>query len=59
MIFSVTDGMSLTSTTVQVIVSGGGADGPKRDPEALLSMEVAEKSSSVIRRSHLAYVVRK
>ncbi|XP_017560623.2 extracellular matrix protein FRAS1 [Pygocentrus nattereri] len=56
MIFSVTDGMSMTSTTVQVIVSGGGGDGPKRAPDALLSMEVAEKSSTVVRRSHLAYV---
>uniref|UniRef100_A0A8B9K9Q3 Fraser extracellular matrix complex subunit 1 n=1 Tax=Astyanax mexicanus TaxID=7994 RepID=A0A8B9K9Q3_ASTMX len=56
MIFSVTDGMSMTSTTVQVIVSGVRGDGPRRDPEALLSLEVGEKSSTVIRRSHLAYV---
>ncbi|XP_076856944.1 extracellular matrix organizing protein FRAS1 isoform X2 [Brachyhypopomus gauderio] len=56
MIFSVTDGISMTSTTVQVMVSGVKDDGPRRDPESLLSMEVAEKSSSVIRRSHLAYV---
>lgn len=58
MIFSVTDGMSMTSTTVQVTVLEVSGDGPRRDPKALLSMEVAEKSSTVIRRSHLAYVVR-
>ncbi|XP_046698206.1 extracellular matrix protein FRAS1 [Silurus meridionalis] len=56
MIFSVTDGMSMTSTTVQVTVLEVKGDGPRRDPKALLSMEVAEKSSTVIRRSHLAYV---
>uniref|UniRef100_A0A4W4DQF0 VWFC domain-containing protein n=1 Tax=Electrophorus electricus TaxID=8005 RepID=A0A4W4DQF0_ELEEL len=56
MIFSVTDGISMTSTTVQVMVSGVKGDGPRRDPEALLLMDVAEKSSTVIRRSHLAYV---
>ncbi|KAM9446229.1 extracellular matrix organizing protein FRAS1 [Clarias gariepinus] len=56
MIFSVTDGMSMASTTVQVNVLEVKGDGPRRDPKALLSMEVAEKSSTVITRSHLAYV---
>lgn len=58
MTFSVTDGISLTSITVQVLVSEVKGDAPKRDPKALLSMEVAEKSSTIIRRSHLAYMVR-
>ncbi|TSN86075.1 Extracellular matrix protein FRAS1 [Bagarius yarrelli] len=56
MIFSVTDGMSMTSTTVQVTVLEVKGHGPRRDANALLSIEVAEKSSTVIRRSHLAYV---
>lgn len=58
MIFSVTDGMSMASTTVQVNVLEVKGDGPRRDPKALLSIEVAEKSSTVITRLHLAYVVR-
>lgn len=58
MSFSVTDGMSMTSTTVQVTVLEVRGDGPRRDPKAVLSMEVAEKSSTVISRLHLAYVVR-
>lgn len=58
MTFSVTDGLSMTSITVEVLVSEVKGDAPRRDPEALLSMEVVEKSSSIIRRSHLAYVVR-
>ncbi|KAL0193106.1 hypothetical protein M9458_011402, partial [Cirrhinus mrigala] len=44
MTFSVTDGISMTSITVK-------GDAPKRDPKALLSMEVAEKSSTIISRS--------
>ncbi|XP_042580368.1 extracellular matrix organizing protein FRAS1-like [Cyprinus carpio] len=56
MTFSVTDGISLTSITVQVLVSEVKGDAPKRDPKALLSMEVAEKSSTIIRRSQLAYM---
>ncbi|XP_030622204.1 extracellular matrix organizing protein FRAS1 [Chanos chanos] len=56
MTFSVTDGISMTTTTVQVVVLGVKGDGPRRDPEALLSMEVSEKSSTVITRTSLAYV---
>uniref|UniRef100_A0A672MQB1 Extracellular matrix protein FRAS1-like n=1 Tax=Sinocyclocheilus grahami TaxID=75366 RepID=A0A672MQB1_SINGR len=56
MTFSVTDGISMTSITLQVLVSEVKGDAPKRDPKALLSMEVAEKSSTIIRRSQLAYV---
>ncbi|XP_073717143.1 extracellular matrix organizing protein FRAS1 [Misgurnus anguillicaudatus] len=56
MTFSVTDGMSMTSITVQVLVSEVKDDAPRRDPDALLSMEVPERSSSIFRRSHLAYV---
>ncbi|CAM4540352.1 unnamed protein product [Leuciscus chuanchicus] len=56
MTFSVTDGISLTSITVQVLVSQVKGDAPKRDPKALLSMEVVEKSSTIIRHSHLAYM---
>ncbi|TMS03411.1 Extracellular matrix protein FRAS1 [Larimichthys crocea] len=53
--FSVSDGISMASTVVQVVVLGAGDDGPQRDPAATLSLEVAERSSTVIRRSHLAY----
>ncbi|KAG7481357.1 hypothetical protein MATL_G00065830 [Megalops atlanticus] len=56
MTFSVTDGTSMTTATVQVLVAGTGGDSPRRDPNALLSMEVSEKSSTIIRRTHLAYV---
>ncbi|XP_071256392.1 extracellular matrix organizing protein FRAS1-like [Salvelinus alpinus] len=54
--FAVTDGFSMTTAVVQVVVLGVGGDGPRRDPEALLSMEVPENSSSVIRRTHLGYM---
>lgn len=57
--FSVSDGISMASTVVQVVVLGAGDDGPQRDPAATLSLEVAERSSTVIRRSHLAYTVSK
>ncbi|KAM7415601.1 hypothetical protein PAMA_017903 [Pampus argenteus] len=53
--FSVSDGISMATTVVQVAVLGAGGDGPKRDPAAALSLEVGEKSSTVIRRSHLSY----
>ncbi|KAK2838085.1 hypothetical protein Q5P01_015297 [Channa striata] len=53
--FSVSDGISMASTVVKVVVLGAGGDGPRRDPTATLSLEVGEKSSSVIRRSHLTY----
>ncbi|XP_041644401.1 extracellular matrix protein FRAS1 [Cheilinus undulatus] len=53
--FSVSDGISMATTVVQVVVLGRGGDGPQRDPAASLSVEVGEKSSTVIRRSHLAY----
>ncbi|XP_045551338.1 extracellular matrix organizing protein FRAS1 isoform X3 [Salmo salar] len=53
--FTVTDGFSMTTAVVQVVVLGVGGDGPRRDPEALLSMEVPEKTTSVIRRTHLGY----
>ncbi len=55
--FSVSDGISMATTVVQVVVLGAGDDGPQRDPAATLSLEVGEKSSTVIRRSHLAYTV--
>ncbi|XP_029574000.1 extracellular matrix organizing protein FRAS1 [Salmo trutta] len=54
--FTVTDGSSMATAVVQVVVLGVGGDGPRRDPEALLSMEVPENSSSVIRRTHLGYM---
>ncbi|XP_071779938.2 extracellular matrix organizing protein FRAS1 [Centroberyx gerrardi] len=53
--FAVSDGISMATTVVQVVVAGAGGDGPQRDPAAILSLEVGEKSSNVIRRSHLAY----
>uniref|UniRef100_A0A3B5B2R5 Extracellular matrix protein FRAS1-like n=1 Tax=Stegastes partitus TaxID=144197 RepID=A0A3B5B2R5_9TELE len=53
--FSVSDGISMATTVVQVVVLGAGGDGPRRDPGASLSLEVGEKSSTVVRRSNLAY----
>uniref|UniRef100_A0A3Q3BPI3 Fraser extracellular matrix complex subunit 1 n=1 Tax=Haplochromis burtoni TaxID=8153 RepID=A0A3Q3BPI3_HAPBU len=53
--FSVSDGISMAATVVQVVVLGAGGSGPQQDPIATLSLEVGEKSSTVIRRSHLAY----
>ncbi|KAF7657675.1 hypothetical protein LDENG_00023850, partial [Lucifuga dentata] len=55
MTFSVSDSISMATTVVQVAVLGARGDGPRRDPAATMSMEVGEKSSTVIRRSHLAY----
>lgn len=55
--FSVSDGISMAATVVQVVVLGAGGSGPQQDPIATLSLEVGEKSSTVIRRSHLAYTV--
>lgn len=57
MSFSVSDGISMATTVVQVTVLDGAGDGPRRDPAATLSLEVSEKSSTVIRHSHLAYTV--
>ncbi|XP_041854892.1 extracellular matrix protein FRAS1 [Melanotaenia boesemani] len=54
--FSVSDGISMATTAVQVVVLGDGGVRPQRDPQATLSLEVGEKSSTVIRRSHLAYI---
>uniref|UniRef100_UPI001ED83835 extracellular matrix protein FRAS1 n=1 Tax=Scatophagus argus TaxID=75038 RepID=UPI001ED83835 len=53
--FSVSDGISMATTVVQVVVLSTGDDGPQRDPAATLSLEVGEKSSTVVRRSHLTY----
>lgn len=55
--FSVSDGISMATTVLQVVVLGAGGSGPQQDPVATLSLEVGEKSSTVIRRSHLAYTV--
>ncbi|KAF7205299.1 extracellular matrix organizing protein FRAS1 isoform X2 [Nothobranchius furzeri] len=55
MSFSVSDGISMATTVVQVVLLVEGGDGPQRDPAALLSLEVGEKSSTIIRRSHVAY----
>lgn len=55
--FSVSDGISMATTVVQVMVLGAGDDGPVLDPAATLSLEVGENSSTVISRSHLAYTV--
>jgi hypothetical protein len=55
--FSVSDGISMATTVVQVVILEAGADGPRKDPGSVLSLEVGEKSSTVLRRSHLAYTV--
>ncbi|XP_061880359.1 extracellular matrix organizing protein FRAS1-like [Entelurus aequoreus] len=53
--FSVSDGIAMATTVVRVAVSGARDDGPQRDPASSLSLEVGKRSSTVIRRSHLAY----
>ncbi|KAJ8339232.1 hypothetical protein SKAU_G00360180 [Synaphobranchus kaupii] len=56
MLFSVTDGTSVATATVRVLVSGLRGDGPQLDPDSQLSIEVPERSSSALRRTHLAYM---
>ncbi|KAM9742832.1 extracellular matrix organizing protein FRAS1 isoform 2-T2 [Menidia menidia] len=53
--FSVSDGISMATAVVQVVVKDDGGDGPRRDPGATFSLEVGKKSSTVITRSHLSY----
>ncbi|CAJ1069789.1 extracellular matrix protein FRAS1 [Xyrichtys novacula] len=53
--FSVSDGISMATTVVQVVVLGARDNGPQRDLAASLTLEVSQKSSTVIRRTHLAY----
>ncbi|XP_039614478.1 extracellular matrix protein FRAS1 isoform X1 [Polypterus senegalus] len=53
--FSVSDGISVATSRVRVVVSRTGNGGPKLAPGSSLSMEVSEKSSTVIRRTHIAY----
>ncbi|XP_072289092.1 extracellular matrix organizing protein FRAS1, partial [Eucyclogobius newberryi] len=52
---SVSDGISMATTVVAVAVIGAGGNGPERDPRAALSLQVTERSSTVLRRHHLAY----
>nr|XP_057925745.1 extracellular matrix protein FRAS1 isoform X1 [Doryrhamphus excisus] len=52
---AVSDGISMATTVVQVAVLGARNDGPQRDPASSLSLEVGKQSSTVIKRSHLAY----
>uniref|UniRef100_A0A3B4AGL3 VWFC domain-containing protein n=1 Tax=Periophthalmus magnuspinnatus TaxID=409849 RepID=A0A3B4AGL3_9GOBI len=52
---SVSDGISMATTVVTVAVLGAGGSGPQPDPNAALSLQVTERSSTVIRRNHLAY----
>ncbi|KAJ0067384.1 hypothetical protein NL108_003229, partial [Boleophthalmus pectinirostris] len=52
---SVSDGISMATAVVTVAVLGAGGDGPEPDPGAALSLQVTERSSTVIRRGHLAY----
>ncbi|MGH0181185.1 UNVERIFIED_CONTAM: hypothetical protein FKN15_006840 [Acipenser sinensis] len=54
--FSVTDGVTTATTQVRVLVSVTGNGGPKLASGSLLSIEVSEKSTTVIGRSHIAYV---
>lgn len=57
MTFSVSDGISMATTVVQVQVLSDGGLGPQRDATASMMLEVGEKSSTVIRRSQLSYSV--
>lgn len=54
---SVTDGTSATTVDVKVEVSLSEDRGPQLSAGASLSITVASKSTAVITRSHLAYVV--
>lgn len=54
---SVTDGVSVTMVEVRVQVSLSEDQGPRLAAGASLSITVASKSTAVITRSHLAYVV--
>lgn len=54
---TVTDGISATAVEVRVEVSLSQARGPRLAAGASLSLTVAGKSTAVITRSHLAYVV--
>jgi len=54
---SVTDGTSTTTVEVKVAVSLSEARGPQLAAGASRSITVARKSTAVITRSHLAYVV--
>ena len=54
---SVTDGLSATTVDVRVKVSPAEAWGPRLAAGTSLSVTVASKSTAVITRSHLAYVV--
>ncbi|XP_030875381.1 extracellular matrix protein FRAS1, partial [Leptonychotes weddellii] len=54
---SVTDGTSTTTVEVKVAVSLSEAQGPQLAAGASRSITVARKSTAVITRSHLAYVV--
>lgn len=54
---SVTDGTSVTTVEVRVEVSLSEDPGPQLAAGASLSITVASKSTAVITRSHLAYVV--
>uniref|UniRef100_A0A3P9GZH8 Fraser extracellular matrix complex subunit 1 n=1 Tax=Oryzias latipes TaxID=8090 RepID=A0A3P9GZH8_ORYLA len=55
MTFSVSDGISMATTVVQVQVLSDGGLGPQRDATASMILEVGEKSSTAIRRSQLSY----
>uniref|UniRef100_A0AAV2MQE8 Uncharacterized protein n=1 Tax=Knipowitschia caucasica TaxID=637954 RepID=A0AAV2MQE8_KNICA len=52
---SVSDGISMATAVVTVAVMGSGGSGPQPDPNAALSLQVKERSSTVIRRNQLAY----
>lgn len=54
---SVTDGISAATVEVRVEVSLSEALGPQLAAGASLSITVASKSTAIITRSHLAYVV--
>lgn len=54
---SVTDGISAATVEVRVEVSLSEARGPQLAAGASLSITVASKSTAIITRSHLAYVV--
>lgn len=54
---AVTDGITSTTTLVKIVISLANDNGPRLVPGCLLSITVASKSSAIITRTNLAYMV--
>lgn len=54
---AVTDGVTSTTTLVKIVVSLANDNGPRLVPGCLLSITAPSKSSAIITRTNLAYMV--